>query len=179
MDGSSSGASNSEAVGSITSLKRKSDDVGWEFGELASQNDSDKVKCNLCGRVVGGGVHRLEQHIAQVKGNVASCPKATPINKAKCLQALADAKKKKEEKREKLQDIQDRVKISQTQSIDEVEILDSSMTPRSLGPMDSFARSISAADTVDVRKKSRQQNINDALFKKRTSEVHAYLARWV
>lgn len=52
MDGSSSGASNSEAVGSITSMKRKSDDVGLEFGELATKNDSDRVKCNLCGRVV-------------------------------------------------------------------------------------------------------------------------------
>lgn len=179
MDNSSSTASNSEVVGSVTSLKRKSDDVGWEFGELVIKDDSDKVKCKLCSRVVSGGVHRLKQHIAQVKGNVVSCPKATPMDKAKCMQALLDYKKKKEEKREKLQELQDRVNISKS-STEEVEILDSRKTSHSLGPMDNFARSISAADSLsESRKKSWQQNINDSLFKKRTNEVHTYLARWV
>ncbi|WOH03860.1 hypothetical protein DCAR_0623260 [Daucus carota subsp. sativus] len=169
MDNSSPPASNSEAVCSVTSLKRKSDDVCWEFCELAVKNDPDKVKCKLCSRVISGGVHRLKQHIAP----------STPIDKAKCMQALLDQKKKKEEKREKLQELQERVNISEKSS-NEAEILQSCTTPYSLGPMDSFARPISPADSlVESRKKLRQQNINDVLFKKRTSEVHAYLARWV
>lgn len=96
VDNSSVAASNS-----VTSLKRKSDDVGWEFCELAVKNDPDKVKCKLCNRVISESVHRLKQHIAHVKGIVASCLKATPIDKAKCMQALLDQKKKEEEKREK------------------------------------------------------------------------------
>lgn len=31
----------------------------------------------------------------------------------------------------------------------------------------------------EAYKTSRQQNINDTLFKKRTNEVYAYLTRWV
>ena len=75
--------------------------------------------------------------------------------------------------------MQERVNISEKSS-NEVEILESCTTPRSLGPMDSFVRLISPADSlVESRKKLRQQNINDVLSKKRTSEVHVYLARWV
>ena len=47
---------------------------------------------------------------------------------------------------------------------------------RPLGPMDQFARAI---DPDASLRKTRQQNINDALFKNRTNEVHTYLAKWV
>ena len=63
---------------------------------------------------------------------------------------------------------------------DVVEIQGSAKKPHTLGPMDQFSRPIDPMEsTIELRKKSRQQNINDALFKQRTNEVHAYLAHWV
>ncbi|XP_050387005.1 uncharacterized protein LOC126803258 [Argentina anserina] len=44
------------------------------------------------------------------------------------------------------------------------------------GPMDRFASSI---HPTDVGKKRKQKVINDAFAKKRTQDVHGYLARWV
>ena len=39
-------------------LKRKSDDVGWEYGSLADASNKDKVKCIFCNHVSTGGVYR-------------------------------------------------------------------------------------------------------------------------
>lgn len=46
--------------------------------------------------------------------------------------------------------------------------------------MDQFSRPIDPSNlTAESRRTRKQQNMNDALFKSRTNEVHAYLARWV
>ena len=36
-------------------LKRKSNDIGWEFGQLIDPRNLDKVKCKLCGKTFSGG----------------------------------------------------------------------------------------------------------------------------
>lgn len=46
-----------------------------------------------------GGINRLKQHIAQIKGNVSSCPKATKNDQIKCRDALLDNQNKKGEGR--------------------------------------------------------------------------------
>ncbi|AQK89249.1 hypothetical protein ZEAMMB73_Zm00001d008234 [Zea mays] len=40
-------------------LKRKSSDIGWEWGRLVDPNDKNRVKCLLCGHESTGGIHRL------------------------------------------------------------------------------------------------------------------------
>ncbi|CAN6904891.1 unnamed protein product [Brassica oleracea] len=55
-------------------LKRNSNDVGWEFGVLCNPKNVDKVKCKLCGKEFSGGIYRMKEHIAHVKGNVSACP---------------------------------------------------------------------------------------------------------
>lgn len=179
-------ATNSDTIDSTNLLKRNSDDMGWEFGELViidGKLDKDKVKCKLCGRVVSGGVHRIKQHVARIKGNVVSCNKSTPIDQARYKEALQQVKVKKNTKKQRLQEVYDQVSITQQQALDDdsVVVIDStSSTPHTLGPMDGFVRPISPLDTkIAARKKSRQQNINDALFKSRSNQVHAYLAQWV
>jgi hypothetical protein len=52
-------------------LKRKSDDVGWEYGSLVDPSQLDKVKCMFCNHVSTGGVYRLKQHVANVSNAVA------------------------------------------------------------------------------------------------------------
>jgi len=36
-------------------LKRKSSDIGWEWGRLCDPNDKNRVKCLLCGHESGHG----------------------------------------------------------------------------------------------------------------------------
>ena len=94
---SSSAASNSN---SGIGRKRKSNDIGWEFGILIDEKNQDKVQCILCKKVVSRGVYRLKEHVANIQGNVAPCRMATSDNQMRCRQAITDAKnkKKKQEK---------------------------------------------------------------------------------
>ncbi|KAL6137771.1 hypothetical protein ACLB2K_063060 [Fragaria x ananassa] len=69
-------------------LKRKSNDVGWEYGALMNLSNLDKVKCKLCGKVLSGGIYRLKQHIAHVKRNVAPCNMSSYEDKNKCKKNL-------------------------------------------------------------------------------------------
>ncbi|XP_024195944.2 uncharacterized protein LOC112199119 [Rosa chinensis] len=61
-----------------SSLKRGSGDIGWEYAELADASNLDRLKCKLCGKLVSGGIYRMKQHIAHIKGNVAPCKKRMP-----------------------------------------------------------------------------------------------------
>ncbi|CAN6814037.1 unnamed protein product [Brassica oleracea] len=61
-------------------LKRNSNDVGWEYGVLCDARSLDKVKCKLCGKEFSGGVFRMKEHIAHLKGNVSACPVSSPID---------------------------------------------------------------------------------------------------
>ncbi|CAG7905184.1 unnamed protein product, partial [Brassica rapa] len=65
-------------------LKRNSNDVGWEYGVLCDPRNADKVKCKLCGKQFSGGIFRMKEHIAHVKGNVAACPVSTKADQDKC-----------------------------------------------------------------------------------------------
>ncbi|CAN6685690.1 unnamed protein product [Malus baccata var. baccata] len=115
----SSGASTTMSSSSQSEnvLKHSSEYVGWEYGILANPTNSDKVKCKLCDKIISGGVHRLKQHVANIRGNVAACTK-----------------------------------------------------PRTLGPMDKFASSINPDSSNEGSKKTRQQNIHDAIWKERTHQ---------
>ncbi|KAL8155677.1 hypothetical protein AgCh_000904 [Apium graveolens] len=81
-----------------------------------------------------------------------------------------------QDKKERIEEVRDDVAISKD-SDDVVELDSGGSKPiRSLGPIDQFARAI---DLDASLRKTRQQNINDALFKNRTNEVRTYLAKWV
>ena len=57
-------------------LKRKSDDVGWDYGSLADASNKDKVKCIFFNHVSTGGVYRHKQHVAHVGNAVVKCKKS-------------------------------------------------------------------------------------------------------
>lgn len=166
----SSGASN--AVCEVEkSLKRGSSDIGWEFGLLADPTNLDKLKCKLCGKVVSGGIYRIKQHIAHIKGNVAPCPKSSDDDKAKCKSALEEAKIKKRKK--------DRHKEEVKEEVQRIEVEGSRKKPHVLGHINKFASSIDVNSLMEGSKKMQQQNTNDVLWKQRTHIVHQYLAQWV
>ena len=66
-------AMGSTATSSSQALKRNSDDMGWEFAQLCDPLDPQAVKCKLCGKEMHGGVNRMKQHIAGIKGQVSPC----------------------------------------------------------------------------------------------------------
>ena len=91
-----SNASTTPSVGSTTTdtHKRNSDDVGWEYGFIPDKSNLDRLKCKLCGKVFGGGITRMKQHIAHVKGNVSSCPSSTKDDQLKCRNSINEGKLK-------------------------------------------------------------------------------------
>lgn len=52
-------ALNSEFVGAVDTLKRKSEDIGWEYGEIVDTAANNKVRCKLCKQEIFGGINRL------------------------------------------------------------------------------------------------------------------------
>ncbi|WCJ24789.1 hAT transposon superfamily protein [Euphorbia peplus] len=87
--------SNSEEANETPSLKRKSNDVGWEYGVLINPNNLEKVKCKLCGKEFSGGVYSLKKHIARIQGDVAGCPYSKKEDQDKCKLAIMEARKKR------------------------------------------------------------------------------------
>ncbi|CAN6717456.1 unnamed protein product [Malus baccata var. baccata] len=160
MTGSvSSGVSNTMSSSQSNSLlKHASDDVGWEYGVLVNPTDSDKVQCKLCKKTTSGGVYRMNQHIANIKGNVAGCAKSLDEDKAK---------------------LRGNVQLQHIEEEEGIKVVGSKKRPCTVGLMDRFASTINTGSSNDGRKGTRQQNINDAIWKNRTHQVDQYLARWV
>jgi hypothetical protein len=79
-------------------LKRKSDDVGWEYGSLVDPSKQDKVKCMFCNHVSTEGVYCLRQHVAHVGSAVVKCKKISQEAKDRCKTSLDGASKKRREK---------------------------------------------------------------------------------
>ncbi|XP_052176485.1 uncharacterized protein LOC127790825 [Diospyros lotus] len=178
-----SGTGSTEASSATVSiLKRKSNDVGWEYGMLIDPKNMDKVKCKLCSKVMSGGVYRVKEHIGHISGNVSACPKASPDDRAKCKNAIEEARNKKKNKKKEEDLMRSTVNISEKgegNGDDKLQELGSNNPPRTLGPMDKFASSINPEAGSSVKMTQRQQNINEALFKERTQTVREYCARWV
>ncbi|XP_052177734.1 uncharacterized protein LOC127791759 [Diospyros lotus] len=172
-DGTRSTGASSDAA---SVFKRKSNDIGWEYGMLIDPKNMDKVKCKLCGKIMSGGVYRIKEHIGNISGNVSACPKSSLDDQAKCKNAIAEAKSKKKNKKKEEDFMRSSVNISEGgDDEDELKELGSKKTPHTLGPMDKFATSISPETYLT----KRQQNINEALFKERTQTVREYCVRWV
>ncbi|PWZ55408.1 hypothetical protein Zm00014a_030309 [Zea mays] len=160
-------------------LKRKSSDIGWEWGRLCDPHDKNRVKCLLCGQESTAGIYRLKQHLAHVGTSIVKCPKVSEEVKQKCKRNLDETAKKKKDKQQHDKEVRENVQLATVQEeIIEVEsIVGSSSTPRKLGPMDKFTRPIDPKlSSAEVK---RQQNINDALWKERTHQVQQYVARWM
>ncbi|XP_042467363.1 uncharacterized protein LOC122050536 [Zingiber officinale] len=132
-----------------------------------------------------GGIYRHKIHISRIKGKgVKSCGRATEEQKEKYRSTLEDNKSKKLEKVLNQSKIMIDVVMtlnSHEEEDDAIAIIEKESKKRSInvGPINQFAKSIKVDDaSMSASKKIRQQNINDAIAKKRLLEVHQYLARW-
>ncbi|XP_010485158.1 PREDICTED: uncharacterized protein LOC104763492 [Camelina sativa] len=173
LDEEPSGASDS------TVLKRNWKDVAWEYGMLSDSKNLDKVKCKLCGKEFLGGAYRIKEHIAKIPGNVSACPRSSKDDQEKCKNAIEEAKKKKKKKVTLDDELRQTVNVHGSGDMDDVielEEMGSRKMQRTLGPMDKFATNINPESRPLP---TRQQNINDALWKEKLQKVQQYIARWV
>ncbi|XP_071707583.1 uncharacterized protein [Rutidosis leptorrhynchoides] len=153
-------------------LKLKSDDVGWKYGVLVDPKNKYRVKCKLCGHVNSAGIHRLKQHIAGVRGNVAACPKATQEDKLKCQNALDKNKSKKRGKRNDDEALRGDVKIGRN-SINTVD-LDEMEMEESFGD--------TSMKNVSGKKKTNESDVESLESSTREEEINylkEVISRWV
>ncbi|KAI8530132.1 hypothetical protein RHMOL_Rhmol11G0032000 [Rhododendron molle] len=172
----------SEASNSAPLLKRNSVDVGWDYGVIVDPSNKDRLQCLLCGNQYTGGVSRMKRHIAQIRGDVASCTKASKEDILKCKKAIDDNAAKKKNKKKAAVEIREEVNIIGDESEgDEIEnvAVGSKKRPYVLGPMDRYTSVDPDSSDTSGFKKTRQPNINDAVWKEKSHKVSQYLARWV
>nr|KAJ0213313.1 hypothetical protein LSAT_V11C400196650 [Lactuca sativa] len=142
------------SIGSTTTgaHKRNSNDVGWEYGVIPDKSNMDRLKCTLCGKVFGGGIFRMKQHIAHMTGNVSSCPKSKKYDQLKCLNNINRGKLKKKAKKVHIKDLRVEVRQELDDSMDELENSLGSMAPNVIGPMDNFANIINHEEIVKAER---------------------------
>lgn len=162
-------------------LKRKSNDVGWNYGKLCDVTNKERVKCDFCGHISTGGINRFKLHITGTTSSVLSCLRSSPEAKAICQRALDayEAKKvaKKKHKAEVRADVHVTALNEAREARESVCVGSTSSEPNKLGPMDKFVRPI---DGKSSREEAlRQLSMNEALFKERRAQCSPYVARWV
>ncbi len=159
-------------------LKRNSDDIGWEYGVLVNPDDLNVIKCKLCPMVVKAGIYRIKLHIAGIKGQVRSCPNATPEDREKCKKAIEDSKKVKKsrllEQAEVRDAVVDEMGTEDGTGLDEI----GSSQARAVGPMDKFTMPLDSSSLGSTRN-LHQQKIFEHIMKEKLHKLKRYIARWM
>ncbi|XP_073137903.1 uncharacterized protein [Henckelia pumila] len=58
---------------SETAVLRK--DPTWNYGTLVDPKNTNKMKCNFCGKITNGGIYRHKKHLVGGNRNTKTCPK--------------------------------------------------------------------------------------------------------
>ncbi|KAK1258722.1 hypothetical protein QJS04_geneDACA019298 [Acorus gramineus] len=88
-----------------------STDPGWKYGYLMSKSDTNSVTCRLCSKIIKGGINRLKQHLAHIRGNVAPCKQVDEETKKAIKDYMEGLSKKKEVKAKDLREVREEVDI--------------------------------------------------------------------
>ncbi|XP_037484298.1 uncharacterized protein LOC119363099 isoform X2 [Triticum dicoccoides] len=162
-------------------LKRKSNDVGWNYGKLCDVTNKERVKCDFCGHISTGGINRFKLHITGTTSSVLSCLRSTPEAKAICQRALDAYEAKKVAKKKHTAEVRADVHVTALNEArdgrESVCVGSTSSEPNKLGPMDKFVRPIDGKSSKEEALK--QLSMNEALFKERRGQCSPYVARWV
>ncbi|CAN1336747.1 hypothetical protein LINPERPRIM_LOCUS37282 [Linum perenne] len=171
-------ASTSATINSdiLNALKRKSNDVGWQYGTLSGPLNTDKVKCNFCKHASTGGIYCLKAHIGNFGNFVKGCKVAPPEAVQVCKSALEVTTRKKKNKIIREQGLRKDVIVSSKRLEEDIDCVGSS-TPHKLGSIDKWTRPIDPklSSTAELQ----QQRTDQALWQERTHQVYKYIVRWV
>lgn len=85
---------------------REKNDPAWNHFTLIQSSDGKNIKhykCLHCGVIYkGGGINRMKQHLAGVKGNIAACKKVSHDIRNQMIENLKEISTKKQESQESL-----------------------------------------------------------------------------
>ncbi|KAI0526910.1 hypothetical protein KFK09_002503 [Dendrobium nobile] len=97
-------ASGTQSAASSSSV-RENVDIAWNhFSEIKDAEGKRQFKCLHCGIVYkGGGINRMKQHLAGVKGNIAACKKVPHDIRFQMQENLKDISKRKQQVQEELE----------------------------------------------------------------------------
>ncbi|XP_028055925.1 uncharacterized protein LOC114260062 [Camellia sinensis] len=95
-----------------SSGKLPSDNIGWKFG-IPLENNRHKIRCKFCGKELNGGITRLKQHLAHMKGQVASCANVSGEVRTLMMDHLNNYKGKKLDKRKMNEELTEQIRASQ------------------------------------------------------------------
>ena len=179
-DDAAAGGAAAAAPENSNALKRKSEDVGWNYGQLCDPLNSMRVKCKFCNHISTGGIYRLKQHIAANTNAVTKCKKCPDEAREACLKAFEATASKKQHKSDREKEVRDAVTINASsthQGTDEEVTCIGSSEPHVIGPIDKWTRTIDPKLTGAAR--LQQMKINQAKWDERTLETQKYIARWM
>ncbi|GKV47791.1 hypothetical protein SLEP1_g54653 [Rubroshorea leprosula] len=132
MNTSGSGTATGDSIGSVPS---KTDDPAWAHC-LIVPGKRNQTKCLYRDKLIqGGGITRLKEHLARIKGNVGACKKVSVDVKWQMQQLLSEARKGKEKrKRKRLGDMVGSQCGSQTfvEENDEIEEIPQSQSQKTI-----------------------------------------------
>ncbi|GJY70705.1 hypothetical protein Tco_0474408 [Tanacetum coccineum] len=147
-------ASVPSAESTFTGAKRKSKDVGWEYGVITDKSVPDRIKCTLCEKV------------------------ATKEDHLKCQNAIHEGKLKKQGKRQHDEAIRSEVRLDSNESLEDDEVHDHSMKePNVFGPMDNFANTVNPEQYLK-KGKGKNVELSNSIRKERIWMTKKYVARW-
>lgn len=96
-----------------------SEDIGWHFGKPVSGNRNN-IKCKLCHKVIKGGITRLKQHLAHMKGQVAGCTRVNTMVRENMMKLLLDGKVKKNDSKKRKEEFEARLRGENEEDIDDL-----------------------------------------------------------
>ncbi|KAK7278387.1 hypothetical protein RJT34_23415 [Clitoria ternatea] len=97
-----------------------SDDIGWHFGTLVPGKNRNNVVCNLCGRVITGGITRLKEHLAHMTGEVKGCGRVSTFIRENMMKLLLDSKSKKRDLRKRKEEFVSRLRGDEDEDTEDV-----------------------------------------------------------
>ncbi|XP_028077473.1 uncharacterized protein LOC114279431 [Camellia sinensis] len=100
------------AHGGGSNEKLPSDDIGWKFG-IPLENNRHKIRCKFCGKELNGGITRLKQHLAHMKGQVAPCANVSGEVRTLMMDHLNNYKEKNLDKRKMNEELTEQIRASQ------------------------------------------------------------------
>ncbi|GJW49369.1 hypothetical protein Tco_0090720 [Tanacetum coccineum] len=151
-------ASGSASIPSVestfTGTKRKSKDVGWEYGVMPDKSVPDRIKCTLCEKL------------------------ATKEDQLKCQNTINEGKLKKQGKRQHDEAIRSEVRLDSNESLEDDEVHDHSMKePNVFGPMDNFANTVNPEQSLKKKVKGKNVELSNSIRKERMWMTKKYVAR--
>ncbi|KAH7861790.1 hypothetical protein Vadar_030906 [Vaccinium darrowii] len=89
--------------------------IGWKFANVVPR-DRHNLNCKFCGRHITGGITRLKQHLAHMKGQITGCNNvSTEIRQEMMKDLLSNNEKKQREKQKQRDEVTTQVRASQWQ----------------------------------------------------------------